>query len=160
MQSRESLNEARPTRFAAVRQTFFISLCEITVTVITVQRHVRQLKRTVRGLQLESWLLAVLVVFISNDFLVQIPNMQPSASEFHSQHRGQSQGLSSHQPHTKHDHESCQLCAAPPLALAGLNLAHLGKTRRGVLEPVPALSVQHGKPEHRIGLRSRAPPVV
>jgi hypothetical protein len=125
-----------------------------------VQRHFRQFKRTVRGLQLESWLLAALVVFISSDFLLRIPSMQPTASELHSQHQARNPGLSSQQQHANHDHNTCQLCAAPPSVLAALNLVQLGKTRLELVETLPELSVERAKAEHRIGLRSRAPPVV
>jgi hypothetical protein len=48
---------------------------------------------------------------------------------------------------------------APPLALAVSSLSLLGKTRLQLIEVLPVATVQKGKREHRIGLRSRAPPV-
>jgi hypothetical protein len=122
-----------------------------------VPRNYRQLKRTVRALHLESWVLAALVVFVSSEFLLRIPSMVVAGSSLQAQQHHK-QPSSDHKP-TKHEHRSCQLCMAPPLALAVSSLSQLGKARLELIEVLPLATAQQGKREHRIGLRSRAPPV-
>jgi hypothetical protein len=128
-----------------------------------VPRTYRQLKRTVRALHLESWVLAALVVFVSSEFLLRIPSMV-AGPMLHPQHHSsastepQANSSNNHRP-ASHEHRSCQLCTAPPLALAVSSLSQLGKTRLELLEVLLVVKAQKGKSEHRIGLRSRAPPV-
>jgi hypothetical protein len=120
-----------------------------------VPRSYRQLKRAFRAFHLESWVLAALVVFVSSEFLLRIPSMVAGSSlQAHQHHK---QPSSDHKP-TKHEHRSCQLCMAPPLALAVSSLSQLGKARLELIEVLPLATTQQGKREHRIGLRSRAPP--
>jgi hypothetical protein len=122
-----------------------------------VPRNFRQFKRSVRALQLESWVLAALVLFVSTEFLLQIPGMVAGPSLQTHQHQQQSSG--DHKP-VSHEHNSCQLCMAPPLALAVSSLSQLGKTRLVILDSVLLELPELGKQEHRIGLRSRAPPIL
>jgi hypothetical protein len=136
--------------------TFFISFNESTARMRAVSRTFRQFKRTVRALHLESWVLAALVVFVSSEFLLRIPSMVAGPSLQAHQHHQQSS--SDHKP-ASHEHRSCQLCMAPPLALAVSSLSQLGKARLELIEVLPVVTAQKGKREHRIGLRSRAPPV-
>jgi hypothetical protein len=112
-------------------------------------------------LHLESWVLAALIVFVSSEFVLRIPGMVgPSLHAQHHQPSGKpkAQSSSDHHP-TTHDHRSCQLCAAPPIALPVSSLSQLGKTRLELVDTVLVTSTELGKREHRIGLRSRAPPV-
>jgi hypothetical protein len=136
---------------------FFICFNEIRSKMRSVPRTLRQLKRSVRALHLESWVLAALVVFVSSDFLLRIPSMVAGPSLQAHQH--QQQPASDHKP-ASHEHRSCQLCMAPPLALAVSSLSQLGKARLELIEVMPIVTAQQGKREHRIGLRSRAPPVL
>jgi hypothetical protein len=108
--------------------------------------------------------LAALVVFVSSNFLLRIPNMV-AGPMLHPLHHSpaskepQANSSSDHRPKS-HEHRSCQLCLAPPLALAVSSLSQLGKARLELLEILPLTTRQQGKSEHRIGLRSRAPPVL
>ena len=143
-----------------MRDSSFQSL-ETRLELRSVLRIVRQLKRHARGLHLGSWILAALVVFVSSEFVLRIPGML-AGPNLHPQHH-QASGTakvhsSSDQKPVSHDHRSCQLCAAPPLALAVSSLSQLGKTRLELVDIVLARSTELGKQEHRIGLRSRAPP--
>jgi hypothetical protein len=109
-------------------------------------------------------LLAALVVFVSSEFVSRIPGMVADPSVRVQQHhqgsaKSKAESSSDHQPKS-HDHRSCQLCMAPPLALAISSLSQLGKTRLDLIDALPLVSARHGKREHRIGLRSRAPPGV
>ena len=132
-----------------------------------VQGFARQFKRHVRGLHLGSWLLAALVVFVSSEFVLRIPGMvAPAAglhidSGLHSEHQASKPKVHSSGDHhpASHDHRSCQLCAAPPMALPVSSLSQLGKTRLELVDVVPVTSPELGKQEHSVGLRSRAPPV-
>jgi hypothetical protein len=130
----------------------------------SVPRTYRQLKRAFRAFHLESWVLAALVVFVSSEFLLRIPSMV-AGSSVHPQHDSpastepQANSSNDHRPKS-HEHRSCQLCMAPPLALAVSSLSQLGKTRLELLEVLLVVKAQKGKSEHQIGLRSRAPPVL
>jgi hypothetical protein len=128
----------------------------------SVQRFARQFKRHARGLHLGSWLLAALVVFVSSEFVLRIPGMV-SGSGLHSQHHRQASNQpnahSSNEHPGSHDHRSCQLCAAPPIALPVSSLSQLGKTRLELVDVVPVVSAELGKQEYRVGLHARAPPV-
>jgi hypothetical protein len=128
-----------------------------------VQRFARQFRRQVRGLHLGSWLLAALVVFVSSDFVLRIPGMVASGSGLHSQHRQQASGEKKVHPSSEHpeshDHRSCQLCTAPPMALPVSSLSQLGKTRLELVDAVLVEFSEQGTQEHRVGLRSRAPPI-
>jgi hypothetical protein len=126
-----------------------------------VPRIFRQFKRHARGLHLGSWILAALVVFVSSEFVLRVPGM--AGPNLHPQHhqassKPQAQSSSDHHP-ASHDHRSCQLCTAPPIALAVSSLSQFGKTRLELVDTVLVTSTELGKQEHRIGLRSRAPPV-
>jgi hypothetical protein len=126
-----------------------------------VLRIVRQFKRHARGLRLGSWILVALVVFVSSEFVLRVPGM--AGPNLHPQHHQASStpkvhSSSDHHP-TTHDHRSCQLCTAPPTALAVSSLSHLGKTRLELVDTVLVTTSERGKQEHRIGLRSRAPPI-
>ena len=142
--------------------TFFISLSESTARIQAVPRTFRKLKRFIRALHLESWLLAALVVFVSSEFVLRTPGMVRGSS-LHSVHHQATNTAkvqsSSDQHPASHDHRSCQLCAAPSNALAISSLSQLGKTCLELVDVVLVASIELGKPEHRIGLRSRAPPV-
>jgi hypothetical protein len=127
-----------------------------------VSRIARQFKRHAQGLHLGAWILAALVVFVSSEFVLRVPGML-TGPNLHAEHHQASQepkahSSSDHDP-TSHDHRSCQLCAAPPLALAISSLSQLGKTRLELVDIVLVASTELGKREHRIGLRSRAPPL-
>ena len=131
----------------------------------SVRRFVRQFKRHARGLHLGSWLLAALVVFVSSEFVLRIPGMVASGSGLHSQHHQQASSerklhSSSDQHPASHDHRSCQLCAAPSVALPVSSLSQLGKTRLVLVDVVLVASAELGKQEHRVGLRSRGPPIL
>jgi hypothetical protein len=127
-----------------------------------MRRIVRQLKRQARGLHLGSWILAALVVFVSSEFVLRIPGMLVGPRLYAQHHQISSklkaQSSSDHHP-ASHDHRSCQLCTAPPIALPVSSLSQLGKTRLELVDIVLVTSTELGKREHRIGLRSRAPPV-
>ena len=127
-----------------------------------VQGFARQFKRHVRGLHLGSWLLAALVVFVSSEFVLRIPGMVAPTSGLHLEHQASNKpkvhSSDDHHP-ASHDHRSCQLCAAPPMALPVSSLSQLGKTRLELVDVVPVTSPELGKQEHSVGLRSRAPPV-
>jgi hypothetical protein len=143
---------------------FFISITEPPLESKPVQRLARQFKRHIRGLHLGSWLLAALIVFVSSDFVLRIPGMVASGSGLHSEHHQQASNEkkaypSSDQHPASHDHRSCQLCAAPPIALPVSSLSQLGKTRLELVDVLTVVSPELGKQEHRVGLRSRAPPV-
>lgn len=142
---------------------FFISITEAPLEFKSVRRFARQFKRHVRGLHLGSWLLAALVVFVSSEFVLRIPGMVASGSGLHSRHQQASNKpkvhTSSDQHPASHDHRSCQLCTAPPMALPVSSLSQLGKTRLELVGVVTVASPELGKQEHRVGLRSRAPPM-
>jgi hypothetical protein len=141
---------------------FFISFSKSIARILAVPRTFRQLKRTFRALHLESWVLAALVVFVSSEFVLRLPGMVAGPSLQSQHHQASStpkvQSSNDHKP-VSHEHSSCQLCMAPSLALAVSSLSQLGKTRLELIEVLPVFTDQQGKSEHRIGLRSRAPPV-
>ena len=147
--------------------TFFISFSEINIRMDRVPRTVRKLKRAIRALQLGSWLLVALVMFVSSEFVLRIPDMVTGSGLHSGHHQASSKAVSrtpkvqasSDQHPASHDHRSCQLCAAPSNALAVSSLSQLGKTRLELVDVVLVTSKELGKQEHRIGLRSRAPPV-
>ena len=156
-----------PNAQAAALMTFFISFSKSAAMMRPVPRSFRQFKRRLRALHLESWLLAALVVFVSSEFVLRIPGMitgsdvhlgHHQASELAASRTPKVESSSDHDP-ASHDHRSCQLCAAPSNALPVSSLSQLGKARLELVDVVLVRSTELGKPEHRIGLRSRAPPI-
>jgi hypothetical protein len=165
--SRDWISNSRKLEFSpnperTMRDSSFQSW-ETRLEFLAMRRIVRQFKRHTRGLHLGSWILAALVVFVSSEFVLRVPGMVAGPYLHPQQHQASSkpkaQSSNDHHP-TSHDHGSCQLCAAPPIALAVSSLSQLGKTRLELVDTVLVTSTELGKREHRIGLRSRAPPVM
>jgi hypothetical protein len=153
--------ESRGISFISTHVSF--QSWKVPLKSIQVSRLTRQLKRRVRGLHLGSWILVALVVFVSSDFLLRIPGMiasVPTQFQHHQRASREPKVQTSHHWHPgSHDHRSCQLCAAPPNGLPVSSTSHLCKVRLEMVAAVLVLSSERGKPEHRIGLRTRAPPV-
>ena len=140
-----------------------LKIQENLAIVKSLNRFFRSARRTIRGFHLESWLLALLIVFTASDFVLRVPAMQlAGGSSLHGHSNGHHlearKSLPGQHP-ASHDHQRCQLCSAPPLALPISSLSQLGKTRLELVEVLPVTAAVFSKLEFQIGLQSRAPPL-
>jgi hypothetical protein len=114
----------------------------------------------------------MLLVFTSSEYVLSVPGML-TGTPGHAIHQhsdsGQSESSQSESVRVelkgapvnapKHDHKSCQLCMAPPLATAVTDNSQLGKTRLELLESILDFGIEHDTNPAISFVLSRAPPV-
>jgi hypothetical protein len=150
----------------------FLTSVFISARYTREMRLARTIRRTLRAWRPEAWLAMLLLVFTSSEYVLSAPGMlagMPSHAIHQHSDSGQSESSQSELVRVelkgapvnvpKHDHKSCQLCMAPPLATAVTDNSQLGKTRLELLEVILDFGIEHGtSPTIRFVL-SRAPPV-
>jgi hypothetical protein len=131
-------------------------------------RLARTIRRTLRAWRPEAWLAMLLLMFTSSEYVLSAPGMltvMPSHAIHQHSDSGQSEsvqvelkGAPVNVP--QHEHKSCQLCMAPPLATAVTDNSQLGKTRLELLEAILDFGIEHDTNPAISFVLSRAPPVI